>query len=101
MVTEGQGMVGEMQETGMDLTVEGSCSRAPNWVHGDLLCRSFVGESTTAPQSDQGWHRQDAGTQVVGGQTLLHLEDMRERKKDAQGKHEDITHPPPESLHVT
>ena len=91
----------EMQETGMYLTVEGSCSRAPNWVHGDLLCRSFVGESTTAPQSDQGWHRQDAGTQVVGGQPLLHLEDMRERKKDAQGKHKDTTHPPPESLHVT
>ena len=68
---EGQGTVGEMQETGMDLTVEGSCSRAPNWVHEDLLCRSYVGESTTAPQSDQGWHRQDAGTQVVGGQPLL------------------------------
>ena len=81
MVTEGQGMVGEMQETGMDLTVEGSCSRAPNWVHEDLLCRSYVGESTTAPQSDQGWHRQDAGTQVVGGQPLLHREDMREEKR--------------------
>lgn len=93
-MTEGQGMVGRNAGNRyMDLTVEGSCSRAPNWVHEDLLCRSYVGESTTAPQSDQGWHRQDAGTQVVGGQPLLHREDMRE-KKDAQGKHEDTTHPP-------
>ena len=38
-----------------------------------------------ALQSDQGWHRQEAGTQVVEGQPLLHWEDMREREKDVQG----------------
>lgn len=80
MVAEGQGKVGEMQDMGMDLTVEDSCSRAPIWVHEDLLCRSQVGESTIALQSDQGWHRQEAGTQAVGGQPLLHREDMREKK---------------------
>lgn len=68
-----------MQETGTDLTVEGSCSRAPIWVPEDLLCRSYVGDPTAAPQSNQGWHTQGAGTQVVGHQPLLHREDMRER----------------------
>ena len=39
-MAEGQGKVEEMQEMGMDLTVEDSCSRAPIRVHEDLLCRS-------------------------------------------------------------
>ena len=60
-----------------------------------------MGESTIALQSDQGWQRQEAGTQVVGGQPLLHQEDIREREKDVQGKHEDTTYPPPESSHAT
>lgn len=72
-------LLGEREETGMYLTLECSCSRAPIRVPENPPCRSHVGgeRGRETPQREYDWYRPSTNTQEVGGWPHVHREDLR------------------------